>query len=99
MLIFHSASSLHSLSGSLKAVLVVWVQRPSGLASILLTSLSLSLVLGTRCWWNYKACKMTGLTAMRRAESGEWKMEQRFESSLVKKGLVKEDLREAGKYC
>lgn len=49
--------------------------RDSG--SILLPSLLLGLALGTHHRCNFKGCKMTVLTAMRRTESGEWKRERR----------------------
>lgn len=59
-------------------------------ASILLPSLSLGLAPGTRHRCNFKACKMTGLTAMRRTESGAWKREQRdLGAAWSKKGQLK----------
>lgn len=70
-LIFHGAGSVPSQSGPSEAVLVVWA------VSILFPLLLLGLALGTHHRCNFKACRMTGLTAMKRIESGEQKREQR----------------------
>lgn len=57
-LIFHGAGSVHSQSGPLEAVLVVWAQRPTGMQISLLPSLSPGLALHSFHQRIFKACKV-----------------------------------------